>query len=65
LFHWGEDLARCDHYELSSACEYDKKKRTYRELLVNLKNEDVLIACDSKGKPRQLVKAPGKLAGRT
>jgi len=56
FFEWGEDLARCDHYELSSVCDYDRKKRTYRELLVNLKNEDILIACDGKGKPRQLAK---------
>jgi len=56
LFGCGDYLQRCDHYELKSVCGHDKKKRTYRELLPNLKNEDVLIAQDGSGKVRQLVK---------
>ena len=53
---YGSSLSRCGHYELKSVCDHDKKKRTYRELLPNLKNEDVLIAQDGEGKARQLVK---------
>jgi len=50
------DMSTCNHYELSDVCEHDKKKRTYKELLVGLKSVDILIACDGKGKPRQIVK---------
>ena len=56
IFRYGDYLQGCNYYELKSVCDHDKKKRTYRELLPTLKNEDVIVAQDGDGKARQLVK---------